>query len=589
MHMGNQSGKQQNQSQQPQPMNMQGQYMQQAQTTNWMPQQMPMQQQQFIAPQQQMNANYMPQQNAGNWLHQNAMPQYQQQSHVYLGHAGSSYTPLDKAIIEWKNSEEVLGQTMNLEKIANPDGSENLTLQNTIEFGAQLERTPLVYSTTMETQGMMVSLSETKLGDKDMDTCKADVVCIIDISGSMAGAKLEYVKKTLTSLLSFLNGSRLGIVVFDDNAEVLMNLKIVNDHNLANIQKVIDSLQTRGSTNISGAVHCAQNLLGQRKTKNEVASLFLLSDGQHNQGPISNELMFSNDIKRSGTDYTLHTFGYGDDHDAKLMQSMSEHKHGNYYFVNDITIVDECFVDCLGMVTTALASKGTLTLKLQPTAFYPEIRIVRTYGPYWKKISDTQAVLSLNSIYAGFKKDFVVEVEFDPTKTAIQNQVVATIATLDLEFTELGSSAPVKLSRNVQVTILPQNHGQTITRNLEVQKNILRVKGGQTIKDASELNNQGKGKEAVLLLDAMHKDLEMAVALKDDPVISSLAQQMKEIKTMIENEMAGRQNACKSANYMMQQANMYSNQASQPMYAMGAMFQNSKQSSNVQNLRMTKK
>lgn len=512
--------------------------------------------------------------------------QYQQSIKSLFGKK-NSFIPLDAAIMEWKMSEEIIGTEHKLEKTGE-EGSSEQTLKDTIDFKAQLENNALTQRATNHQEGLMVSIMETKLGEKDSDTCKADVVCIIDISGSMAGAKLDYVKKTLNSLLGFLSGSRLAIVVFDDTADLMMHFKVVNDQNLPKIQKVIDSLQTRGSTNITGAAHMGQTILGQRKTRNEVASVFLLSDGQHNVGPISNEIMFANDISRSGTDYTLHTFGYGDDHDAKLMQSMAEHKQGNYYFVNDITVVDECFVDCLGMVTTALASKGKLTLKLLPTAFYPEIRIVKTYGPYWNKISDTQAVLSLNSIYAGFKKDFVLMVEFDATKNAIQSQVIATIATLDLEFTEIGSSTPVKLTRNLQVTILPQNSGQAIIRNPEVFKNILRVKGGQAIKDASELSSQGKGKEALAVLSEVKQELVQAVELKDDQVISSLKEQIEEIAKMISNEMAGRQNACKSQNYMMQQANMYSNQTSAPQYAMGAMFQNAKQSSNVMNLRKTK-
>lgn len=44
----------------------------------------------------------------------------------------------------------------------------------------------------------------------------------------------------------------------------------------------------------------------------------------------------------------MHTFGYGNDHDAKLMSDIAELKRGYFYFVRDITTVDEAFINTLG-------------------------------------------------------------------------------------------------------------------------------------------------------------------------------------------------------------------------------------------------
>jgi len=56
-----------------------------------------------------------------------------------------------------------------------------------------------------------------------------DLICAIDVSGSMEGEKIELVKKTLKYLLSLLNGSdRLCLVSFNSMAKRLSNLMTVS-------------------------------------------------------------------------------------------------------------------------------------------------------------------------------------------------------------------------------------------------------------------------------------------------------------------------------------------------------------------------
>jgi len=58
--------------------------------------------------------------------------------------------------------------------------------------------------------------------------------------------------------------------------------------------------------------------------------------------------------------YTIHTFGFGNDHDSKLMTSLSDLKDGKFYFVEKLDTVDECFVDCLGGLISVVGQDLTL-------------------------------------------------------------------------------------------------------------------------------------------------------------------------------------------------------------------------------------
>lgn len=107
--------------------------------------------------------------------------------------------------------------------------------------------------------------------------------------------KLNNVKTTLKYLTHILEGNRLAIVLFDSRAELFMNFKIVSDDNKDKILECIDRLAARGGTNILRAVQKAQEAMAGRQTKNSSCSVMFLSDGQHNEGPISQDLMFGSD------------------------------------------------------------------------------------------------------------------------------------------------------------------------------------------------------------------------------------------------------------------------------------------------------
>src|SRR3990167_3411578 len=267
---------------------------------------------------------------------QQQMPMQQQQAYIG-GPPMRQIAKITPELDEWRMVEDRVLPTLATE--AQKTGQVELPpLTECIQIGAKFEYTKLLASKDSKKMPVMVSINETKINDLEQDTCKADIVCVIDVSGSMSGAKLENVKTTIKLLLELLEGSRIAIVTFGTSSQLYMNFKTINSDTTAKITLIVDSLRDLDSTNITAGVHEAQNLLGS----------------------LSNEIMFDNDYERTKTEYTLHSFGYGDDHDAKLMQSMSERKGGNYYFVQDIKRVDECFVDCLGMVTTMLANRGKI-------------------------------------------------------------------------------------------------------------------------------------------------------------------------------------------------------------------------------------
>lgn len=107
-----------------------------------------------------------------------------------------------------------------------------------------------------------------------------DLICIVDHSGSMSGEKIDLVRKTLDYLMSLLNEKdRLSIIQFDDSVNRLTSLIKVSKANENLFKDSIQSLQANGGTNIDLGMQAAFQTIKERKMKNSVTSVFLLSDG----------------------------------------------------------------------------------------------------------------------------------------------------------------------------------------------------------------------------------------------------------------------------------------------------------------------
>lgn len=107
-----------------------------------------------------------------------------------------------------------------------------------------------------------------------------DLICVIDVSGSMSGEKIELVKKSMSYLLELLGeNDRLSIITFESFAERLCPLIRVNAANTVKLEGIIKTLSGRGGTKINAGMELALRTLQEKKYQNNVESVFLLSDG----------------------------------------------------------------------------------------------------------------------------------------------------------------------------------------------------------------------------------------------------------------------------------------------------------------------
>ena len=107
-----------------------------------------------------------------------------------------------------------------------------------------------------------------------------DLICIVDISGSMYGDPLNLVKQSLDYLVNLMNDTdNFALVTFSNSATLEFNLTEMTQGNKEKISTRIKYLNAYGGTNIYSGLKLGLSLLTSNYSSGDrIASMILLSD-----------------------------------------------------------------------------------------------------------------------------------------------------------------------------------------------------------------------------------------------------------------------------------------------------------------------
>ena len=242
-----------------------------------------------------------------------------------------------------------------------------------------------------------------------------DIVCVIDKSGSMSGTKWEYLVQTIKDLSELLQEyDRLSIVSFHHHSKRNCKLLRMNEQGKNTINNLMKELYPSGCTNIGDGLGMAIKILSDRRQRNKVSSILLLSDGQDDKsaGYIRNIISQEN---KAGS-YTINTFGFGNDHDSQLMTEIANQKDGNFYYIEQLEDVGVCFVDCLGQLFSIIAENVSIKIKATPPKHLSDIHITKAFGgeKMWTTSNDNVYETKILQLASGAKKNYIIELEIPP-------------------------------------------------------------------------------------------------------------------------------------------------------------------------------
>lgn len=253
-----------------------------------------------------------------------------------------------------------------------------------------------------------ISLKSTPFDHLHLHRTPMDLVCILDNSGSMNGDKLDGVKQAMQFISTQLTSNdRLSVVSFNSTATILHGLKKMTTENKVSSNHALSQVTATGGTDIYTGLNVAFQTLFQRQNSHCVASVFLLTDGQDPQnGDKKTELC----RRMRAFGYSLFAFGFGADHDAEQLKSLTDVNEGTFTYVEANESVAEAFGGALGGQQSMIATDVKLSVCMAPLS---GCSIAKTFaGKYANQISpDQQRVdITFANMYAGETRDVLLQV-----------------------------------------------------------------------------------------------------------------------------------------------------------------------------------
>lgn len=182
-------------------------------------------------------------------------------------------------------------------------------------------------------------------------TVNASLLLLIDVSGSMAGAKLKSAKKAaLESIdISLKKGVEISVLAFSGSCGNPISKRINFTTDRQRLKNFVNSLSSGGGTPLGNALKIANNYLYKSKSaSSQTQMIILLADGDDNCGNISSVMA---SLKSQGIIFRHQTIGLEVNSNSKAaqqLQSIATKSGGVYHHVKDHKQLPNIFKEALG-------------------------------------------------------------------------------------------------------------------------------------------------------------------------------------------------------------------------------------------------
>ena len=187
--------------------------------------------------------------------------------------------------------------------------------------------------------------------------------CILDVSGSMEGSKLHELKATMQYIVNSLtHNDHLSIVSFNERSRILLPPTQAGNENFrARALPIIDALSAGGGTSVLAGLETGVETLEGEASPRCVKALLLLTDGQDHNGNGRFDAVLA---RARATGATVQCFGFGADHDARLMSHLAQKGGGLFSYVENAQDVGGSFAACLASLRSTFTKDFTLEVSV---------------------------------------------------------------------------------------------------------------------------------------------------------------------------------------------------------------------------------
>ncbi|KAJ0908347.1 putative VWA-Hint protein, Vwaint [Helianthus annuus] len=334
---------------------------------------------------------------------------------------------------------------------------------------------------------------------------------------------------------------RLAVIAFSSTARRLFPLRKMSDTGKQQALQAVNSLIASGGTNIAEGLRKGAKVMEDRRENNPVGSIILLSDGQDtytvnrssNSGgrknPLNYELLVPQSIHcgngNLGNKIPVHAFGFGADHDASSMHSISEISGGTFSFIETESVIQDAFAQCIGgLLSVVVKDARVIVESVNPDVVIGSLKA----GSYKSHVMSggKSGCVDVGDLYADEERDFLVSVNV-PKELTFNETCLLQVRCC---YTDLLTKETVNL-KSVNVTIKrPESLVQELV-SVEVDRQKNRLQAAEAMVQARTAAEEGDLAQAIRTLENCRRVLSETISAKSgDRLCVALDAELKEMQ-----------------------------------------------------------
>jgi len=317
-----------------------------------------------------------------------------------------------------------------------------------------------------------------------------NVSLVIDRSGSMAGAKIEYTRQAAQFLVQNLTPmDYLSVVLYNDRIETLIDPTPVINKDAIN-QKIA-KIRISATTNLSGGWLQGCTHVGNHYSRDKLNRVILMSDGLANKGVTDPNKLIHMVAKRfAEQDISTTTMGLGEDFNEDLMMGMANAGGGAFYFIESPEVAPAIFNEELQGLLNVVGQN--LSVRFTPTDAVSDVMQLNAYPDF--RDGHVRSY-RLGDVYAQEEKTLVLELTVPDMESLGETE----IAYLQFDYDELTMDGGSQ-HHSFSVPVIVNAPATLPMKNAEIMENVLLLKAANARKKAIKEADKGKYEEATEIL-----------------------------------------------------------------------------------------
>ena len=273
----------------------------------------------------------------------------------------------------------------------------------------------------------------------------ADLVVVLDRSGSMQGQKLNNARQAIVQLLDQLGPEdRVALVTYANGVQTQSPLLPMNMANRRRLNAEVKKIFAGGGTNLGGGLSRGIDLLMPTADGGRQRKLILISDGLANQGitdPGALGRMASVAVENR---FSISTVGVGLNFNEMLMTAIADQGAGHYHFLEDPQVFAQVFETEFQATRHVAAANVEIRIPLEPG-----VRLVGA-GGYPIHHDDGAAIIHPGNLLSGQSKTLYLTLE---VPTAVEKEIV--MGHVQVRYQHHGESRTLDVARPLTVACVP--------------------------------------------------------------------------------------------------------------------------------------